>query len=63
MNKPPTFLFLDDSLVKERKADPEGPTLHRRRADSPVARPIQPTSAMKSAAQVGTACRLAVRGV
>ncbi|WP_210387082.1 hypothetical protein, partial [Methylorubrum populi] len=25
MNKPPTFLFLDDSLVKEQRADPEEP--------------------------------------
>ena len=43
MNKPPTFLFLDDSLVKEQRAAPRGQALHRRRADSPVARPTQPT--------------------
>ena len=43
MNKPPTFLFLDDSLVKEQRATPRGKALHRRRADSPVARPTQPT--------------------
>ena len=44
MNKPPTFLFLSDSLVKEREAYTHpGITLHQRRADSPVARPMQPT--------------------
>lgn len=44
MNKPPTFLFLSDSLVKEREAYTlSGITLHQRRADSPVARPMQPT--------------------
>ena len=43
MNKPPTFLFLDDSLVKEQRAAPRGQALHRRRTDSPVARPTQPT--------------------
>ena len=44
MNKPPTFLFLSDSLVKEREAYTHpGITLRQRRADSPVARPNQPT--------------------
>uniref|UniRef100_UPI002F35917F ABC transporter transmembrane domain-containing protein n=1 Tax=Methylobacterium radiotolerans TaxID=31998 RepID=UPI002F35917F len=38
-----------DSLVKEREAYTlAGITLHRRRADSPVARPIQPTLGDKS---------------
>lgn len=38
-------------LSKSTRPTPKGATLHRRRADSPVARPIQPTSAMKSAAR------------
>jgi hypothetical protein len=58
-----------DSLVKEREAYTlSGATPHRRRADSPVARPIQPTLSDQSSAGPATVAAVfrpaaAVRGV